>query len=50
MKKKIIFLICVIGIIGFICINSACADSDSSDWVKITVNDVDFKIPAEYLK
>ena len=48
MNKKIIFLICVIGIIGFICINSACADSDSSDWVQITVNDIDFKIPPEY--
>ena len=51
MNKKIIFSICVIGIIAFLCINAGSAknsDVDTSDWVNITVNGIDFQIPPEY--
>ena len=50
MNKKIIFLTCV-GILTLLCIGVASAeyeDIDTSDWVNITVNNVDFQIPPEY--
>lgn len=51
MNKKIIFLICVIGIIALLSISSAIAknnDVESSDWVNITINNINFQIPPEY--
>lgn len=51
MNKKIIFLICVIGIIALLAIGATSAknsDVDTSDWVNITVNNVNFQIPPEY--
>ena len=49
MNKKIIFLICVIGIGLILSINSISAgDVDTSDWVNITVDNVSFQIPPEY--
>ena len=49
MNKKIIFLACVIGI-ALLSVShiSAESDVDTSDWVNITVNNVDFQIPPEY--
>ena len=51
MDKKIIFLICVIGIIALLAISAASAeksDVDTSDWINITVYDTNFQIPPEY--
>lgn len=49
MNKKIIFLACVIGI-ALLSVShiSAESDVDTSDWVNITVNDINFQIPPEY--
>ena len=51
MDKKIIFLICVIGIIALLAISATSAeksDVDTSDWVNITVYNTNFQIPPEY--
>lgn len=51
MNKKIIFLICVIGIIALLAIGATSAeksDVDTSDWFNITINGIDFQIPPEY--
>ena len=49
MNKKIIFLACAIGIIALLSLNYISAgDVDTSDWVNITVNDINFQIPPEY--
>ena len=51
MDKKIIFLICVMGIVALLAIGATSAennDVNTSDWVNITVNNVSFQIPPEY--
>lgn len=51
MDKKIIFLICVIGIIALLAISASSAeksDVDTSDWINITVYNTNFQIPPEY--
>lgn len=51
MNKKIIFLICVIGIIALLAIGATSAknsDVDTSDWINITVYNTNFQIPPEY--
>ena len=51
MDKKIIFLICVMGIVALLAIGATSAennDVNTSDWVNITVNNVNFQIPPEY--
>ncbi len=51
MNKKIIFLICVIGIIALLAVGAASAknsDVDTSDWFNVTINNIDFQIPPEY--
>jgi len=51
MDKKIIFLICVMGIVALLAIGATSAennDVNTSDWVNITVNNFSFQIPPEY--
>lgn len=51
MDKKIIFLICVMGIVALLAIGATSAennDVNTSDWANITVNNVSFQIPPEY--
>ena len=51
MDKKIIFLICVMGIVALLAIGATSAknsDVDTSDWVNITVYNTNFQIPPEY--
>ena len=51
MNKKIIFLACAMGIIVLLAISGASAeisDVDTSDWLNITINNIDFQIPPEY--
>ena len=51
MNKKIIFLACAMGIIALLAISAASAeisDVDTSDWLNITINNIDFQIPPEY--
>lgn len=51
MNKKIIFLACVIGIMALLSLSYVSAnisEVDTSDWVNITVENVNFQIPPEY--
>ncbi len=51
MNKKIIFLTCAMGIMALLCISASSAetsDVDTSDWLNITINNIDFQIPPEY--
>ena len=51
MNKKTIFLACAMGIIALLAIGAASAeisDVDTSDWLNITINNIDFQIPPEY--
>ena len=51
MNKKIIFLTCAMGIVALLAISAASAetsDVDTSDWLNVTINNIDFQIPPEY--
>ena len=51
MNKKIIFLLCVIGILALLSVGATSAeksDVDTSDWFNVTINNIDFQIPPEY--